>query len=114
MYTKRTIADGSIITRSNPAPIRIIYHHRYLTQMAFQLVEYNTQSISLEDVQNRYPDGYHSTAHGCYYFADMDGDVAYYIQNADNSFEDEVQYVDLDLLSDGERAAVLYELENLR
>ena len=82
--------------------------------MAFQLVEYNVESLSLEEVQLRYPGGYHSEAHGCYYFADYDGDVAYYIQNADDSFEDQVNYVDFDLLSDGERSAVLYELENLR
>ena len=82
--------------------------------MAFQLVEYNTQSISLEDVQNRYPDGYHSTAHGCYYFVDMDGDAAYYIQNANNSFENVVNYIDFDILSTTEKSSVLYELENLR
>ena len=82
--------------------------------MTFELVEYNTESLSLEEVQLRYPDGYHSTAHGCYYFADMDGDAAYYIQNADDTFENVVNYIDFDLLSTAERSAVLYELENLR
>ena len=81
--------------------------------MAFELVEYNVESLSLEEVQLRHPDGYHSTAHGCYYFADYDGDAAYYPQNADDSFEDNVTYIDFDLLSYAERSAVLYELENL-
>ena len=81
--------------------------------MAFELVEYNVESLSLEEVKTRYPNGYHSEAHGCYYFADMDGDAAYYPQNADNSFEDNVTYIEFDLLSDAERSAVLYELENL-
>lgn len=82
--------------------------------MAYELVEYNTPSISLEEVENRYPGGYHSTAHGCYYFADYDGDAAYFIQNDDDSFEDKVNYIDFDTLCDGERSAVLYELENIR
>ncbi len=98
---------------SRPPNTQLTQSTHYLTQMAFELVEYNTQSISLEEVELRYPDGYHSEAHGCYYFADMDGDAAYYIQNADNSFENVVNYIDFDLLSEGEKAAVLYELENL-
>ncbi len=69
--------------------------------------------MTLTDLQTAHPDGYHSEAHGCYYFADYDGDAAYYIQNADDSFENEVNYIDFDLLSEGEKAAVLYELENL-
>ena len=81
--------------------------------MAFELVEYNTQSISLEEVQSRYPDGYHSVKHGCYYFCDYDGEVGYYIQNADNSFEDDVNYVEVDTMSDEERAEVINELMNL-
>ena len=81
--------------------------------MAFQLVECNVESISLEEVQLRYPDGYHSVKHGCYYFADYDGEIGYYIQNADNSFEDQVNYVDFELLSDEEREAVITEVMNL-
>jgi len=79
--------------------------------MAFELVEIG--SVSLDDLKTRHPDGYHSTAHGCYYFADMDGDAAYYIQQVDDSFVDDVNYVDFDLLCDAEKSSVLYELQNL-
>jgi len=81
--------------------------------MAFKLVEYNTQSISLDEVKNRYPDGYHSVDHGCYYYLDQDGEVGYFIELANGDFEDEVNYVDLDTMDDIDRAEVEAELVNL-
>ena len=82
--------------------------------MAFELVTITTESISLEEVTNRYPDGCYSEAHGCYYFMDYDGEVGYFIQNADNSFESEVQYVDFDTMSGDERSDVYKELTYLK
>ena len=61
-----------------------------------------TTQISLEEIQNRYPNGIKKEGYGCYYFVDYDGDLGYYIQLANGNFEDEVQYVDFDTMSDDE------------
>ena len=69
--------------------------------------------LSLQDVTNRYPSGVYSARHGCYYFVDYDGDLGYFIQLANGSFEDNVQYVDFDTMSDDEREdieAILKEI----
>ena len=58
--------------------------------------------LSLQDVQNRYPNGIKKEGYGCYYFVDYDGDLGYFIQLVDGSFEDNVQYVDFDTMSEDE------------
>ena len=58
--------------------------------------------LSLSELQNRYPSGVYSEAHGCFYFLDYDHDLGYYIQYANGQFESETQYVDLDTLADDE------------
>jgi len=69
--------------------------------------------LSLDTLQTRYPGGYHSKAHGCYYFTDYDGEVGYYIELRNGNFEDDTNYVELDTMSDIERKEVLDELVNL-
>lgn len=61
-----------------------------------------TLRLSLDDIENAYPNGILSERHGCYYFLDMDGDLAYYIQYENGMFEPEVQYVDIDTLAENE------------
>ena len=64
-----------------------------------------TQStlLNLTDLQDRYPSGVYSEAHGCYYFLDYDNELGYFIEYTDGQFEPETQYVDLDTLADDER-----------
>jgi len=66
-----------------------------------------TTQLSLQDVQNRYPNGIKKEGYGCYYFVDYDGDLGYFIQLANGSFEDNVQYVDFDTMSDNEREDIM-------
>ena len=61
-------------------------------------------TLSLSELQNRYPSGVKSDAHGCFYFLDYDGDLGYYIQYENGSYESETQYVELDTLADDERS----------
>jgi len=70
-------------------------------------------SISLDDLKTRYPDGYHSEANGCFYFTDYDGEVGYFIELANGDFEDDTNYVELDLLSEAEQEEVKAELVHL-
>lgn len=72
-----------------------------------------TAPLSLDTLKTRYPDGYHSVAHGCYYFTDYDGEVGLYIEMADGTFDEDISYVELDTMNDADRAAVLQELTNL-
>jgi len=58
--------------------------------------------VSLEELQNRYPNGIKKEGHGCYYFLDYDGDLGYFIQLANGNFEDEAGYVDFDAISEDE------------
>ena len=59
--------------------------------------------LALDQVKASYPNGVQSTEHGCYYFVDQDGDLGYFIQYDNGCYESEVQYADLDTLSDDER-----------
>ncbi len=70
-------------------------------------------TLSLNDVTDRYPDGFYSENHGCYYIMDYDGDAAYFIQLSNGNFEEEVNYVDFDTMSKEDKTAVLQELEGL-
>ena len=58
--------------------------------------------VSLEDLQNRYPDGVYSHRHGCYYFVDYDGNLGYFLALTNGNFEDEVDYVDFDAMNEVE------------
>ena len=62
----------------------------------------STSLLSFTELQNAYPNGVFSARHGCYYFLDQDGDLAYFIQYVDGTFEPEVQYVDIDTLAEDE------------
>jgi len=62
----------------------------------------STSLLSFTEVQDAYPNGVFSTRHGCYYFLDQDGELAYFIQYVDGTFEPEVQYVDIDTLAEDE------------
>ena len=75
--------------------------------MSFQTFSYSPALISFEDVENRYPNGILSERHGCFYFLDQDGELGYFIQYDNGKFEDEVQYPDLDTMTNYER----YECE---
>ena len=63
--------------------------------------------VSFNEIENAYPNGMLSERHGCYYFLDQDGELAYFIQYENGMFEPETQYTDLDTLSPMER----YECE---
>ena len=60
--------------------------------------------LRLTEVENAYPNGFKSFLHGCYYFLDQDGDLGYFIERIDGTFESETQYVDFDTLAYNERA----------
>ena len=60
--------------------------------------------LSLSELQNRYPSGVYSEAHGCFYFLDYDNELGYFIKYTHGNFESETQYVDLDTLADDERS----------
>ena len=60
--------------------------------------------LSLSELQNRYPSGVYSEAHGCFYFLDYDNELGYFIQYTNGNFESEIQYTDLDTLADDERS----------
>ena len=57
-------------------------------------------TLSLNEVQDRYPAGVYSARHGCYYFLDQDGDLGYFIQYNTGEFESETNYVDIDTLDE--------------
>ena len=59
--------------------------------------------LPLSELQNRYPSGVYSEAHGCFYFLDYDNELGYFIQYTNGNFESEIQYADLDTLADDER-----------
>lgn len=71
--------------------------------MSFQTFKYSPTLLTLEEVETAYPNGFISERHGCYYFLDQDEELAYFIQYDNGKYESEVQYVDLDTLSDIER-----------
>ena len=60
-------------------------------------------TLSLTELQNRYPSGIQSEAHGCFYFLDYDNELGYFIQYENGQYESETQYVDFDILADDER-----------
>lgn len=59
--------------------------------------------LSFDNIEAAYPNGILSERHGCYYFLDTDGELAYFIQYVDGQFEPEPQYTDLDTLAPIER-----------
>ena len=63
----------------------------------------STLQVSLSDLSDAYPSGVYSERFGCFYFLDMDGELAYFIKYENGMFENEVQYVDFDTLSNSER-----------
>lgn len=60
----------------------------------------DTMTISLHEVDERYPNGIYVARHGAYYFLDMDGDLGYFVAMADGTFEDEVGYVEFDTIDE--------------
>ena len=59
--------------------------------------------LTIEQLNTAHPSGEYYPEHGCYYFVDHDGDLGYFIQYENDTFESEPQWVDLDTLADDER-----------
>ena len=57
-------------------------------------------TLTLNDLKDRYVDGLHYPQHGCFYFMDYDNELGYFIEMNDGTFENDVNYVDLDTLDD--------------
>ena len=70
-------------------------------------------SISLDELQTIYPDGFHSKQHGCYYFLDYDGEAGYFIELRNGEFENDTNYVELDTMGEDDRREVEKELAYL-
>ena len=61
------------------------------------------KSLTLGQLKQAHPAGEYNAAHGCFYFTDYDGDLGYFIEYNNGSFEPEPNWVELDTLADDER-----------
>ena len=60
-----------------------------------------TNTLTLDQLQDRYTDGVYCADHGCFYFVDYDSELGYFIESATNGvFFPETEYVDYDLLEE--------------
>ena len=57
-------------------------------------------TLTLKEVEDRYPNGIYVPRHGAYYFLDMDGELGLFIGMADGTFENEVNYVEFDTIDE--------------
>ena len=57
-------------------------------------------TLTLTEVENRYPNGVYVPRHGSYYFLDQDGDLGLFIGMADGTFENETNYVDFETIDE--------------
>ena len=66
-----------------------------------------SNSLTIEQLNIAHPSGEYCPEHGCYYFIDQDGDLGYFIQYVNDSFESEAQWVDIDTLDEDLQTEVL-------
>ena len=68
---------------------------------------------SLESLQQAHPSGIRSDEFGCFFFIDYDGDLGYFIESTDGTFEPLPDWVELDTLADDERLPIIAIAERI-